>query len=176
MAWFARHQSNNGKWDVDGYPVNCSSSGPRCEPGLKYTRPDGDIAMTGYALLCFLGAGYDHASSNTWREVVAAGLDYLLQQQDSDGQFREAQAYGRGIAAYALVEAYGFEPHNLELQHAAQQAINVLLARQNDDVIDTHNPENIPGGGWDYRGKNVRNDLSITGWNVMALKVRVLPG
>ena len=95
------------------------------------------------------------ASSNTWREVVATGLRCLLQQQDSDGHFHQrAQAYGRGIAAYAIwLRPTALSHIIFELQHAAQQAINVLLAQQNDDVIDdAHNPENIPGGGWDYRG------------------------
>ena len=55
LRWFKRHQSPNGMWDVDGYPVNCTLAGAKCEPGKKYTGADGDAAMTGYAVLAFLG-------------------------------------------------------------------------------------------------------------------------
>ena len=43
-------------WDVDGYPVNCTVAGAKCEPGAEWSNAGGDAAMTGYALLCFLGA------------------------------------------------------------------------------------------------------------------------
>ena len=50
LRWFKRHQSPNGMWDVDGYPVNCTLAGAKCEPGTDHTGADGDAAMTGYAV------------------------------------------------------------------------------------------------------------------------------
>ena len=32
------HQSPNGQWDVDGYPINCTIDGPKCEPGTAHTQ------------------------------------------------------------------------------------------------------------------------------------------
>ena len=172
LRWFAIHQSPNGQWDMDGYQANCTLAGPKCEPAtldnsIAINRAQdkqhvGDVAMTSYAVLCFLGAGYDHQTPNKHRRVVRRGLDWLRNAQNPDGTIGET-SYEVAIAAMALVEAYGMT-NDPNLRGPGQQAIDAILARQ----VGT---EDGYGSGWSYfAGVPTRIDGSVTGWNVMALK------
>ncbi|TVR40280.1 MAG: hypothetical protein EA402_13865 [Planctomycetota bacterium] len=162
LRWFARHQSPNGMWDVTGYPVNCDLPGPKCEPGTERTGPDGDAAATGYAVLAFLGAGYDHRTPNRFRRTVRAGLDWIVENQLDSGGWGSNRNYENGIVAMAIAEAFAMT-QDPSLREPAQKAIDHLLSRQAQD-----------GGyglGWDYTApKPDRNDSSVSGWVVMALK------
>ena len=162
LRWFAKHQSPNGQWDVDGYPINCKEAGPKCEAGSAHTNKKGDVAITGYAILCFLGAGYDHKTPNKWRKVVKKGIDWLVEQQNDKGSVH-GDNYANGVAAMALAEAYAmtFDP---KLKDPAQKIIDVVKQRQGK-------AEDGYGRGWSYGGPNIkRNDASVSGWNIMALK------
>ncbi|MHC5067959.1 MAG: prenyltransferase/squalene oxidase repeat-containing protein [Planctomycetota bacterium] len=139
---------------------NCALPGPKCEPGTARTGKDGDVACTGYAVLCFLGAGYDH-SRGKYKDVVQKGLDFLIAQQGDDGSW--GRNYENGIAAMALGEAYGMTMDS-KIKAPAQKSIDFLLSVQAED-----------GNGyplaWNYtKAKAERNDASVTGWCLMALK------
>ena len=45
---------------------------PSANPGKGHTGDEGDAAMTGYAVLAFLGGGYDHRTPNKYRATVKA--------------------------------------------------------------------------------------------------------
>lgn len=160
LRWFAIHQSPNGQWSVQGYPANCNEGGPRCEPGTSHTGNDGDRASTGYALLCYLGAGYDHRHMSRWRTTVRKGLEWLVEAHD--GNFNYGRNYEQSIVAMALAEAYGLSGDH-SLREPAQKAIDILISRQAES--DGY------GLGWDYtRANPSRNDASVSGWVIMALK------
>jgi hypothetical protein len=171
LRWFARHQSPDGRWDLDAYPQNCTLAGPKCEPGrlddsiainkVKDRQAMADTAMSSYAILCFLGAGYDHKTPNKWRKVVGSALDWLVAQQRPDGLLGESN-YEHPIAVMALAEAYGMT-NDPRLREPTAKGVAVILSRQAQH--DGY------GLGWDYFVPNPkRNDSSVTGWNVMALK------
>ncbi|MBA3710312.1 MAG: terpene cyclase/mutase family protein [Planctomycetes bacterium] len=163
LRWFKKHQSPNGMWDVDGYQLNCGDAGGRCEPGTEHVGADGDVACTAYAVMCFLGAGYDH-HTGTYRNVVKHGLDFLLSVQKADGSFGDRN-YEHAIATMAIADACAMS-EDRALREPAQRGVAVILARQNRDAKD-----GAYGLGWDYAAPNrTRNDSSVTGWNVMALK------
>ena len=166
LKWFMRHQSPNGQWDVDGYPQNCTLPGPKCEPGTGHADDggDGDTACTGYALLCFLGAGYDHDHPNRYRRVVQRGLDWLISAQNADGSFgSRGRNYENGVCTMALAEAYAMT-NDPALREPAQKGVDNLLENQlqSDDGYPL---------AWNYKGPNpTRIDSSVSGWCVMALK------
>jgi len=168
LRWFKRHQSPNGMWDVEKYPANCDET-PKCEPGNTRSSAgsDANVAMTGYAVLCFLGAGYDHKTPNRFKITVQKGLDYLRSVQKADGLLGNRN-YEHAVATMALAEAYAMT-NDPDLKVPAQNGIKLCLDRQCKDPKETGTP--YGGLGWDYiEPKAERNDSSVTGWNVMALK------
>jgi hypothetical protein len=172
LRWFKKHQSANGCWDSVKYVDNCTEA-PKCEPGTYANVGDNEttMAMTGYAVLCFLGAGYDHQTPNKFKAVVKKGLDYIVSAQKPDGSLG-THNYQNAIAAMALAEAYAMTG-DIALKTPAQKAVDIILARQNQDLANAPAAgATDPYGsfGWDYSRPNARSDSSVTGWNVMALK------
>jgi len=162
LRWFKKHQSPNGQWDVDGYAANCTDAGEKCEPGTEHTGDDGDVACTGYALLCFLGAGYDHRMPSKYKATVKKGLDWLVSVQKADGDW--GRNYEHAVATMAIAEAYAMS-NDPALKGPAQKGIDIILARQAKDKSGGY------GLGWDYKEPNPeRMDSSVSGWCVMALK------
>lgn len=169
LRWFKKHQSANGQWDVDGYPANCQNPGNRCEPGIEHTGEEGDIACTAYAILCYLGYGYDHKAPSRYRGTVKKGIEYLLHAQKADGLWGQRN-YENAIATMAVAEAYAMSQDPL-LKAPAQRGVDRILARQTPD------PAGGYALGWDYEAPNAaRIDASVTGWNVMALKSAAVGG
>jgi hypothetical protein len=171
LRWFKRHQGPDGRWDAVDYWKNCTEDGVKGEPG-KDQSGDTDVAMTAYAVLCFLGDGHDGSTATTYRKVVRNGIDALLAMQKPDGLIGQRN-YEHAIATMALTQAYGMSP-DPRLREPCQRAVDVILARQNRDPKAA---DAAYGGlGWDYGGPTDRNDSSVTGWNVMALKAAYVGG
>ena len=164
LRWFKRHQAADGSWSYEDYHNECKLN-PGCKhvdevltrghvAGVKKKR-NVDNSATGFALLCFLGAGHTQRAGQ-FRQQVANGLSHLTKVQKNDGAFC-VDNYIHAIATMALAEAYGMTRAGT-LKEATEKAVSLILARQNEYM------------GWDYERKSGRSDISITGWNVMALK------
>jgi hypothetical protein len=165
LRWFAKHQSPNGMWSVGTYQINCQDDGPKCEPG-KRANAEADTACSAYAILAYLGAGYDHITPNKFRTTVSNGVSWLLTQQKADGSFDDRN-YAHSIALMAIAEAYAMT-NDIRLKEPTQKGVDVLLSRQikGSDY----------GLGWDYRGPTTRCDSSVSGWCVMSIKSASLGG
>jgi len=161
LAYIARHQKNNGSWTLhfeDGpCQGECDHSGQEKDPH--------EIAATGLALLCFMGAGHT-IKSGEYSEQVSRGVYFLIQKlkiQSMKGRWLTevagAEMYEHGIATLALCEALQMSDDD-SLKESSQAAINQIVYAQHSD------------GGWDYHAK-APGDLSIVAWQVMALKSAV---
>jgi hypothetical protein len=157
LEWLARHQSADGRWDVDGFDAACRG----CRsPGFQVHC---DAAVTGLAVLCYLGQNHTHVQpDDPFRRTVARALDWLVKGQAANGSFaREDERYtmySHGIATLAVSEAYTLtrDPALLE---PLRRAANLIAACQNATT-----------GGWRYLAEPpIRGDTSITGWQVLAL-------
>jgi len=163
LSWLASHQNQNGSWSWGHTP------GDKCsgfdDPGTAKSK----LGATGMALLPFLGAGYTHQEGK-YQDVVKKGLLYLVRHMvvknnmgklfEENGEGHE-HMYCHGIAACALVEAYGMT-QDRKLKAPAQLGIDYIVAAQHPD-----------NGGWLYQPRQ-GGDTSVFGWQVMALKSAVL--
>ncbi len=169
LQWFKKHQSPNGMWDVTKYPNNCTDAGPKCEPGAMR---DGNcnVGVTGYAVLCFLGAGYDHMTPNKYKATVKKGIDYLVSVQGKEGMLGDRN-YENAIATMALAEAYAMTS-DPALKDPAQKGVDASLKNQNKDgkAAAAGGSSTAAYLGWDYKDPTLRNDSSVTGWNIMMMK------
>ncbi len=172
LAWLAAHQSEDGRWSSTGFsrtcPVDDDGAGTiKCScwgEGMQ----GHDVAFTGLAVLCFLGAGHV-PGQGPHSKTVTAGLAFLIASQQPDGAVGDPhggyQMYNHGIGALALCEAAALtrDPRFLR---AAQLAVQYTIRTQQ------------VGGGWDYYGwANVgRNDVSVSGWQIMSLKSALIAG
>ncbi len=162
LAYLARHQRNNGSWTMrfeDGpCKGECDHSGIELDPH--------EIAATGLALLCFMGRGHT-MQEGEYSEQVNRGIYFLIQNLSSHSgratwltSAAKAEMYEHGIATLALCEALQMKGDSELLKKPCQETINHIIYAQHND------------GGWGYHPK-MPGDLSIVGWQVMALKSAV---
>jgi hypothetical protein len=155
--WLADHQDEDGKWDADEFGKHDPEGEPSGGPG----QAQHDVAVTGLALLAFLGDGHT-TREGEYRDTVVRAVDWLRGQQDFEtGLIGEkvghSYNYEHGIATLALCEAYRWTKSPL-LRGTAQKAVNYVLRARN------------PYGAWRYDCPPVGdNDTSVTGWMVSAL-------
>ena len=148
LRWLARAQEPDGSW-------SCRRWGGSA---------DHDVGVSGLALLAFLGAGYTQ-DKGPFRPTVRRALAWLRAHQKPDGAFRWRTFYEQGIAATAASEAYALSG-SPPLGRMAQRAVDYIVAVQ---------PEH---GGFRYGGAVPRGegDLSVTAWQIMALKSAAAAG
>jgi len=121
-------------------------------------------AMTGLALLCFLGHGEMPKSPQYGLTVNKAVQWFIENGTRNDGRlhmagaFSSAGVYEHAMATYALAEFYAMTKDERVLELLKQAVGHIVKGQQ-------------PGGGWDYAYKQSgREDLSVSGWQIQALK------
>ena len=121
-------------------------------------------AMTGLALLCFLGHGETTESAQyglTVSKAVQWALDNGTKFQGKlhmdDNFSRNSDVYEHGILTYALGEFYTMTKDE-RVTERLKQAVGYIVQGQG------------PGGGWMYNFDKTANDLSVSGWQIQALK------
>jgi len=145
LDWLARTQNEDGSWGKNHQP-----------------------AMTGFALLCFLGRCETPLSAQ-YGENVLAGITYLVDiGMKQEGKLyttnnRIAIPYEHSIATYAIGEATTFAKQlNIpipNLEEVCKMSCEILLETQHSS------------GSWSYElDKNQKGDLSVSAWCVQALK------
>jgi hypothetical protein len=172
LDWLARHQDSDGRWDGatarnddgtvfqndDDYTIFCPAGEVCFGPCLYW---EADTALTGLALLAYLGSGYTHADGK-YAETVGKGLRFLIGQQKPDGDLRgKSRAIGmycHAMATLALCEAYALTGDR-RLRPSVERAIQFLTRSRAQDNL-----------AWRYAPGAPVGDTSILGWAVMALK------
>lgn len=96
-----------------------------------------------------------------YRDQVASGLRWMIENQKSDGDLRvdsrgQSGMYAHGQGAIVLCEAYAMTGDEM-LREPAQRSIEFIVDAQH------------PAGGWRYR-PGEPGDTSVLGWQVMALQ------
>ncbi len=173
LAWLAKVQDSDGCWDSDGFMVhylNAPTEAERMAEGAGGTYKD--VGVTALCLLAFTGAGYTPDDARYGDNVSRARKFLLNQQRAQDGGFggktgQATQMYEHAIATLAIADLYLTSGED-SLRTPLKRALLYLLSQQRD------------GGGWTYeqflpahQGTKFkieqRNDLSISGWCILAL-------
>ena len=156
LHWLASHQDESGRWDADGF-MKHDAQGKPCDGAGN---PVHDVGATGLALLAFLGKG-NTLRSGPHTDVVKKAVKWLRSQQGLNGLFGTNAShdfiYDHAIATYAMCEAYGLSDYKT-LRKNAQKGINYLESHRN------------PYACWRYQPRDNDNDISVTGWCIMAYK------
>lgn len=147
LAFLAKHQNTDGSFDA----------GNQRAP------------MTSLSLLAFLSAG-DAPDLGRYGLVVDQAAEWVLAQQSAEGYFGAGDRgmYTHAITTLALAEVYGVESNlaqRIRIHEALERAVQVIVAAQ---AVAKSNP--AFKGGWRYERNSPDSDLSLSGWNVLALR------
>ncbi len=148
LEYLFRAQAKDGSWSVQG----------RGDPGI-----------TSLAVMAFLSAGHVPGEGK-YGAAVEKGVRYVLGFQRSNGLIAPPQGghyemYYHGICTLMLAEAAGMvESPQLaeELREKLQKAVQL--------ICDSQRTQGQDRGGWRYRVHGNDADISVTGWQVMALR------
>jgi len=127
------------------------------------------LATTGLSLLAFLAAG-NVPDAGKYGSTVRSAIDFLTMQAPPDGYFGKvdnSRMYGQGIVTLALAEAYGVED-SME----GRQKVSDVLTKAVKVILDAQAVKKgeIYIGGWRYEPQSSDSDISLCGWNVLALR------
>jgi len=165
LQWLAANQNEDGRWDCSRH------GGGRETKTLGHDRGgaggEADTAVTGLAVLAFLGAGHTHRGGKH-ATTVRRGLEFLARRQAADGNLAGnaelfARMYCHGMATLALGEAYGMTG-DPGLRPFLEQALGYTIRSQHPVT-----------GGWRYQPGD-EGDTSQLGWQLMSLHSAELAG
>lgn len=128
-------------------------------------------SVTSLAVMAFLAAGHVPGEPGPYREAVERGVEYVLAHQKADGMLVSGTSHGpfycHGISTLMLAEVVGMtrDPALASRARAALgRAVRLILAAQDLAKPPQH------AGGWRYQPTSRDSDISVTGWQVMALR------
>jgi len=138
-------------------------------------------AVAGLAGMAFLSAGHT-PGVGPYGDVVNRCIDFVLATPADGphgggakgwlGRNDQEQMYGHGIATLLLCEVSGM------VDPERQKKIDLLLPKALKLILDAQavQKEERFAGGWRYKPDSPDSDLSVSGWNVMALRSARLNG
>lgn len=127
------------------------------------------IAISALSLMSFMASGHV-PNDGRYGQTVRRGLDYLVESFPEDGyvgKVDNSRMYGQGIITLAIAEAYGIEPdpaRRAKMKKVLERSVQVILKSQQVKKDDNN------AGGWRYEPGSPDSDLSLSGWNALALR------
>jgi hypothetical protein len=126
-----------------------------------------NVALNALPVLAFLSAGRVPGPGRQG-DVVENGLRRMLMHSTfTDGG---GGMYGHGIATLALAEVSGMTYRQTRVQIALRDAVGVILRAQAVPKGEFH------VGGWRYQPDSTDSDLSVTVWQMAALRAASAAG
>jgi len=129
-------------------------------------------AMTSLAILALASVGHQPTDPTPEGTVMKKGLGFILgaNRQDKSGYFGASDGsrmYGHGIVTLMLTEMIGMsgdDRTDLLIHEASQRAIDLIVRSQG-----VKKPASARGG-WRYTPDATDSDLSVSVWQLMALR------
>ncbi len=126
--------------------------------------------VSSLAIMAFLSAGHV-PGEGPYGETVKNGIRWVLKSQKDNGLIffgktsNAYQMYEHGISTLMLAEVTGMTKTDLspQIKTALEKAVKLILQAQKTGGAHK--------GGWRYRmADNYDSDLSVTGWQLLALR------
>jgi Prenyltransferase and squalene oxidase repeat len=168
--------------------VSAAAPNPKADAALKRAldylkssqKPDGAwesgsfgkaTSITSLSVMAYLAAGHVPGEPGPYRDTIQRGIRYVLDNQKPNGLLVSNTSHGpmycHGISTLMLAEVVGMTPDTAmaaDARGALAKAVDVIVKAQGV----RKNPDNA--GGWRYQITSPDSDLSVTGWQVMALR------
>ncbi len=130
------------------------------------------IAMTALSVMAMASLGNAPIEKTPIGDAMRRAVDFVIQDrhQDAQGYFGEqdgSRMYGHGIITLMLTEILGMgatPKQNAMLHDSLVRAIELILAAQKVNKPSTMK------GGWRYTPNSSDSDLSVSVWQLMALR------
>lgn len=150
LEFLAKDQQPNGSWRTDSW---------------------GDsTAITSLAVMAYLAAGHV-PGEGPYGDRLTKAVMWVVSLQEPNGMLINSNRthgpmYSHGICALMLAEVCGMMPEADApvVRRSLERAILLILQSQAYPKNDRHQ------GGWRYQIDSRDSDLSVTGWQVMALR------
>lgn len=150
LPWLARQQLPSGAW-------------PTGKSGAS-------TAATSLAILAFLAVGHVPDEGPYGRQI-SSGVAWVLTQQDDRGLLlgpssSHGPMYSHGITTLMLAEVSGMlnEYHAQKCREVLERAVKIIIVAQNQPRSPAAD------GGWRYQWTSSDSDLSVTAWQLLALR------
>ena len=128
-------------------------------------------SVTSLAVMAYLASGHVPGVPGPYRETVERGIAYVLDHQKPDGLLVSGSSHGplydHGISTLMLAEIIGMTPDPAlasKAREALTKAVRLILSAHNLSKGPQH------AGGWRYQSTSRDSDISVTGWQLMALR------
>ena len=146
---------------------------------VRFQRDDGSIhdrghpiAMTSLAIMAMASIGVTPDAASARGRAFSKALDFVVddRNQDPQGYFGNrdgSRMYGHGITTLMLTEMLGMGvsiEQNVRIHAALEKAIRLILASQAVSKLPQY------AGGWRYTPTSKDSDLSVSVWQLMALR------
>lgn len=150
IEWLATEQLPSGAWRADNYGES--------------------TAATSLAIMSFMAAGHVPEEGPFGRQI-SRGIAWVLSEQQPNGLLVGARRshgpmYSHGIATLMLAEVSGMVSGDQadRCQRALERAVRLIVDAQNHPKGGQHD------GGWRYQPTSGDSDLSVTAWQLLALR------
>lgn len=125
--------------------------------------------ISALAIMAFLSAGHV-PGEGPHGATIDRGIRWILAQQQPSGLFASNsghEMYHHGICTLMLAEATGMTDRATarELRPKLEKAVALILKAQRNDPNYSQ-----ARGGWRYRVEGIDADISVTGWQLLALR------
>lgn len=123
------------------------------------------VGITGLSVMAFLSAGHVPGEGK-YGKTIAKGVEWMMAQQKPNGILASdgLEMYHHGIGTLMLAEVCGMldRERGSAVRKAVEKGVLLILKAQR-----TKGPHR---GGWRYKAGQDDADMSITGWQIMALR------
>lgn len=150
LRYLALHQQPAGGWNVDAFGGEATSA-------------------TSLAVMSYLAAGH-MPGEGPYGDGINRGVQFVLNHQLANGMLVHRHGHGpmydHGISALMLAEVSGMVPEGqaAATRKALERAVQLIVTSQGVQKVESQR------GGWRYTPSSNDSDLSVTGWQLLALR------